>query len=339
MGTPEALGNRRLRIAFAGAGVISVFHLTGWRQMANVEVVAVCDPVKEKAEARAREFGIPRVYTDFSEMLDAEHPDAVDIATPVATHAPLTRLAADRGIHVMCQKPMTPTVAEAEALIAAVGDRVRFMVHENFRYRPHYVEVKRWLAEGRVGSARHVRLAVRGGSMVSASGEIPSLLARQPYLQAFPRMLIFEVLLHHLNVLRSLLGPLRVVWARVDKVNQSLAGEDVALIALEGGEGLTAVVDGNLSAPGYPPLPVDRLEILGLRGTLIFNVNRLYLVGRESAAVGFDLAKNYQACFTTSIGDFVSGLRTGAPFQTDRLDNLESLRLMESAYVAAGVRW
>jgi predicted dehydrogenase len=44
--------------------------------------VAICDPVREKAEARAREFGIARVYSDFAEMLDQERPDAVDIATP-----------------------------------------------------------------------------------------------------------------------------------------------------------------------------------------------------------------------------------------------------------------
>jgi hypothetical protein len=49
------------------------------------------------------------------------------------------------------------------------------------------------------------------------------------------------------------------------------------------------------------------------------------------------MAKNYQICFTSAIEDFVHGLRTGQPFQTDRLDNLETLALMESCYVAAGV--
>jgi predicted dehydrogenase len=49
--------------------------------------VAICDPVRAKAEARSNEFGNARVYTDFAEMLDREKPDAVDIATPVATHA------------------------------------------------------------------------------------------------------------------------------------------------------------------------------------------------------------------------------------------------------------
>ena len=128
-----ALGDKTLHIAFAGAGAISGYHLAGWRETPDVELVAICDPVPEKAQARARDFGIGRVYTDFAEMLEAERPDAVEIVTPVGTHAGLVRAAAERGVHVSCQKPVTPTLAEAEALIRDVGDRVRFMVHENFR--------------------------------------------------------------------------------------------------------------------------------------------------------------------------------------------------------------
>jgi hypothetical protein len=114
------LGDKPLRIAFAGAGAISVFHLTGWQTIPNVQVVAICDPILDKARACAAEFDVPAVYAEFVSMLDQEQPDAVEIATPVGTHASLVRLAAERGVHVSCQKPLTPTVAEAAALIAAL---------------------------------------------------------------------------------------------------------------------------------------------------------------------------------------------------------------------------
>ena len=334
----EALDDTPLRIAFAGAGVISVFHLTGWAHTPNVEVVAVCDPVLEKAHARANEFGIPRVYADFTEMLERERPDAVDIATPVGTHAALVRIAADHGVHVMCQKPMTPTVAEAEALVRDVGERVRFMVHENFRFRPHYLEARKWIAEGRLGEIRQARLTVRSGGMLSVAGETPALLRRQPYLQGFPRLIIFELLIHHLDVLRTLLGPLTVSSIQIAKVNPGLAGEDVAVIVLSGKDQLTCVLDGNMSAAGYPAISVDRLEVMGSVGTLLFDTDRLFLVGSGEPAITYDLQKDYQFCFTRAIGEFVHGLRTGAPFPTDRLENLETLKLMESCYVAAGVR-
>ena len=332
-----SLGDRRLRIAFAGAGTISPFHLTGWKQTPNVEVVAICDPIREKAQAHATAFGIPKVYADFTAMLERERPDAVDIVTPVGTHAHLTRIAADHGIHVMCQKPMTPTVDEAEALIRDVGERVRFMVHENFRFRPHYLEARRWITEGRLGEIRQARLAVRSGGMLSVAGETPALLKRQPYLQAFPRLIIFELLIHHLDVLRALLGSVTVRSVQIARVNPVLAGEDVAVIVLSGKDGMTCVLDGNMSAAGYTTLSVDRLELMGTKGTLLFDTDRLFMVGSGEPAIAYDLQNSYQACFTRAIQEFVHGLRTGEPFPTDRLDNLESLKLMESCYIAAGV--
>ena len=153
--------NRKLRVGFAGAGAISRFHMAGWRETDEAEVLAICDPDGGRARALAEAFGVPRTYSGLAEMLDAESLDAVDIATPVGTHAELARLAADRGVHVCCQKPLTPTVREAEALIACVGDRVRFMVHENYRFRPHYEQVGEWLRAGRIGRVLHARMTVR----------------------------------------------------------------------------------------------------------------------------------------------------------------------------------
>lgn len=101
----------KLRVGFAGAGAISQYHLTGWSEMPDAQVVAICDVDEAKARAKAQAFNSPKVYTDFRTMIEQEKLDAVDIGTPVGTHAPLTRLAADAGLHVCCQKPLTPTLA------------------------------------------------------------------------------------------------------------------------------------------------------------------------------------------------------------------------------------
>ena len=326
-----------LRIGFAGAGAISQYHLTGWSELADASVVAICDPDESRARAKAQAFNIPAVYTDFNAMLATEQLDAVDIATPVATHAPLVLAAAEAGVHVCCQKPLTPSVAEAEALIAAVGERVRFMVHENYRFRPHYVIIRKWLEEGRVGEIRQADMTVRCQGMMEVGDTPPFLLNRQPYLKEFSRLLVFEVLIHNLDAMRVLLGPLKVEVARLSKVNRELAGEDAGVVLLSGRNGLTAVLDGNISAPGYGPLPTDRLEIMGTRGTLIFDRDRLFMAGSKELPVVFDLQKNYQICFSAAVREFAQGIRTGNAFPTDRLDNLETLKLMEACYVSAGV--
>ncbi|MCI4663895.1 MAG: Gfo/Idh/MocA family oxidoreductase [Neomegalonema sp.] len=327
----------RLKIAVAGAGAISEFHLKGWAAEAGAEVVAIADPDLEKAQKRAAEFGIAKTYSDVETMLLRETPDAIDIITPVSTHGPLTRLAADHGVHVMCQKPMTATVREAVELIEAVGSRVRFMIHENYRFRPHYAQVAEWIAAGRVGQPRHARLTVRSSSVNDYPGKEPFLLARQPYFGEFKRLVVFEVLIHHIDALRSIFGEMEVVGVELDQINRALRGEDAALITFKTSGGALVVIDANISALGYPPLPTDRLEILGDADTLLLDRERLSLLSAPNDAVIHDLNANYQACFTGAISSFVKGLRDGTPFPTDRLDNLRTLKLMEAVYVAAGV--
>lgn len=323
-----------MKVALIGTGMISLYHLRAW-QAAGVEVVAVCDLDRAKAEARATEFGIKRSYDDPKALFADGGFSLVDIAASVGAHAPLTRMAADHGVHVLLQKPMTETVAEAEALIADVGERVRFMVHENYRFRPHYMTVRRWMNAGRIGRPRHASIAVRGSGFCPRQGTVPYLIERQPYLTGFRRNLVFETMIHHLDVLRLLVGPLTVVAARLNRLADGLPGEDTASILMEGPDGLIATADGCICAPGYPPLHGDRLEIVGTEATVVMDYNRVHLIGAEDKGEEIDLIGRYQECFDYAIAAFVDGVRDGTPFETDRLDNLETLRLMESVYAAA----
>ena len=326
-----------LRAALIGAGMISLYHLRAWEAVQGARIVAICDVDEGKARDRAAEFGVERVYSDPARMFAEGGFDLVDIAASVDAHGPLTRLAADHGVHVLLQKPMTRRVAEAEALVAEVGDRVRFMVHENYRFRPHYMTVRRWIDEGRIGKPRHAVIAVRGSGLCSLDGETPFLVKRQPYLVDFERNLVFETMTHHLDVLRLLVGPLRVVAARLNRLASGLPGEDTASILMEGPDGLIATADGCICAPGYPPLHGDRLEIVGTRATVVMDYDRVFLVGQEGEAESVDFLGRYQECFDRTIRLFVEGVRDETTFETDRLDNLETMRLMENVYTAAGV--
>ncbi|MCB1468014.1 MAG: Gfo/Idh/MocA family oxidoreductase [Rhizobiaceae bacterium] len=324
------------RVALVGAGLISLYHLRAW-QNAGAPVVAVCDIDRAKAEDRAAEFGIERVYDTPQDLFRDGGFEVVDVAASLAAHVPVARMAADNGIHIMLQKPMAETVAEAEALVDEVGGRVRFMVHENYRFRPHYMTVRRWIAEGRIGKVRHATISCHGSGLCPRDGALPFLIERQPYLSGYRRNLVFETMIHHLDVLRCICGPLKVVAARLNRLADGLPGEDTAAILLEGADGFIATADGSICAPGYPPLHGDRLEVIGTRGTVVMDYNRVYLVGSEHEAVEVDLLGRYQECFDTAMTTFLDGLRDGTRFETDGNDNLETMRLMESVYRAAGV--
>lgn len=329
--------NGKPRVALIGCGLISLYHLRAWAK-AGAEIVAVCDLDRDKAETRAAEFGIDRIYSNAIDMFAHGGFDIVDIAASVEAHAPMARLAANFGIHVMVQKPMCSTVWEAQQLIDDIGDRVRFMVHENYRFRPHYMTVRRWIDEGRIGKVRHAAISCRGSGLCEREGTVPFLIERQPYLKWFPRNLVFETMIHHLDVLRCLVGPLHVVAARLGRLAKDLPGEDTAAILMEGQNGLIATADGSLCAPGYPQLHGDRLEVIGTEGTIVMDLNRVFIVGREPETVEqVDLLGRYQECFDTAMCAFIEGLQTGRPFETDRLDNIKTLELMESVYRAAGI--
>jgi predicted dehydrogenase len=204
-----------LKIALAGAGMISWYHLVAWRRLApRAELVAVCDLDAEHAKRRAQEFGIPRIYTDLTAMLEAEQIQALDVASPRQTHAAWVEAAADRGIDVLCQKPLTPDLAQSESLIRLVAGRHRLMVHENWRFRPWYRELKRWIDAGELGDVVLARMSmINSGFLPDAEGRRPAFV-RQPFMQHETRLLIAETLIHHLDVMRYLCGELRVVEAR-----------------------------------------------------------------------------------------------------------------------------
>lgn len=330
-------GAERLRVGLAGAGMISRHHLIAWSRLDSVQVVAVCDPDRERAQARAVEFAIPNVYGSADDMFGGVAIDAVDIATPRETHADLVRLAAARGIDVLCQKPLTPGHVEAAALVAEVGGIVRLMVHENWRFRPWYRQAKAWLDAGLIGEVEAFRLAaISSGLLPDAEGRRPAL-ERQPFLAHERRLIIAELLIHHLDVARWLLGPLQVRAADLSHGDAPVVGETGADIRLETETGAPVEIIGDWAAPGQPPRQGDVMEIRGARGTLRLADHRLELDGAGRHGLTYDPEAAYQASFDAAIAHFVSCLRTGDTFETDGTDNLATLQLVDAAYTAAGV--
>jgi predicted dehydrogenase len=328
-----------LRVALAGAGMISWFHLAAWQALGErVRVVAVCDPDPVRARERAQEFSIPNVYADGEAMFAAETVDALDVASPRQTHAWWVDAAAARGIDVLCQKPMTPTLAESQALVARTESRIRLMVHENWRFRPWYRQLKRWIVAGELGEILLARMAmITSGLLPDRSGHRPSL-ERQPFMQHEAQLMIAEVLIHHLDVMRFLCGELEVIAARAARTVADVRGETMAAIFLQTRSGAPVEVTGTMAAPGYPPRPPDRLEIVGSSASAVLDDAGMRLLGPSSRVETYDRDRGYQASFDGVIAHFVGCLETGAPFETGPADNLRTLRLVDDAYRAAGLQ-
>ena len=322
-----------LRVAIAGAGMIVAHHLPAWRAQAGVTVVGIADPDRTRADARADAFGIPHRFTDPAEMLDALRPDVLDVASPRQTHVALVLAAAERGIAVLCQKPLAPSLAEAEALVAALAGRVRLMVHENWRFRPHYQQLRRWQQEGLLGEVTGLTMAYRSAAFLpDAAGTLPALI-RQPFMATEARLMVAESLIHHIDVARWLTGGLALLAARLQRLAPACRGETAATLMFTTAAGAPVVIEGHGACPGYAAAARDRLDLIGTRGSARFDGQRLSRLGGDSQDYPHEAP--YQASFDACIGHFVDRLRDGGPFETDPIDNLQTLRLVEDAYAKA----
>ena len=193
----------KLKGACIGAGYFSQFQYEAWSRIGEVEILALCDLDEVKGQAMAQKHGIPGVYSDYRAMFDEVRPDFVDIITPPETHKEICTEAAQRGIHIICQKPLAPTLAEAEEMVATVHSYgVRMMVHENFRFQPWHREIRNLVKEGRIGTLHSLTFQSRMGD---GWGE-NAYLGRQPYFRTMPKLLVYETGVHFIDTFQSIAG-------------------------------------------------------------------------------------------------------------------------------------
>ena len=147
---------KRLRAAVAGMGFIGFAHVEALRRLPYVDVVAVADPIgaKEKAER----LGVPAGYSDFVQMMDECKPDCIHICTPNSTHMSIAMAAIERGINVICEKPMARNAEEATQMVEAVK-RSGVIGALNFhnRYYPIPYQMRRMVQKGELGQVYHVQ--------------------------------------------------------------------------------------------------------------------------------------------------------------------------------------
>ncbi|MEE4213129.1 MAG: Gfo/Idh/MocA family oxidoreductase [Parvularcula sp.] len=318
-----------LRVGLVGGGMVAAHHLAGWGHVDAARVVALAEPDPTRREARARAHDLIG-YDSLSHMIAAERLNAVDIVAPVDHHAALVLEAVEAGLAVMCQKPLTPDVASADRLIAALPAGARVMLHENWRWRRPYRQLKAALASGEVGWPQRFDMRVESaGLLPDADGALPAL-RRQPFFATLERLIVFELLIHHLDVLEFLFGPVRILGATLEHRCDHVVGEDRAEIRLRAGD-VEGCLVGDFMVPGSPVVQ-DRLWIDGGTAPVIDDWS-LHLPGK--APVVTDRAGGYQDSYTRTISHFADRIRTGTEFETTVSLGRHLLDLVEHVYSAA----
>ena len=147
-------------------------HLPGWRAQRDFHIVAVSDPDPQRRALAAARLPQARVYADAAELLRRERLDFVDIAAPPALHAPLMITAAEAGVHVLCEKPLTASLRDYPAVQAAVR-RAGIVLHtvHNWKYSEAFQAVQRLVARGALGALTEISFDTARNGCAAASGE------------------------------------------------------------------------------------------------------------------------------------------------------------------------
>jgi predicted dehydrogenase len=328
-----------LRGALIGCGFFARNHLNAWRDLEEVEIVALCDADAGRLAAAGDDFGIERRYTDAAAMFRAETLDFVDIATTVASHRPLVELAAAHRVAAICQKPFAASLEDAYAMVTACERAgVPLMVHENFRWQPAIQAVGQALADGAIGTPFWGRVSFRSAFDVFSG---------QPYLMQGKRFIVEDLGIHILDVARFLFGDVKTLSATIARVNPSINGEDVATALMSHESGVTSVVDCSYATALPQELfPQTLIEVDGAQGTLRLMANfELQIHTRAGTRIERCLPQhfswsqppweNIQQSVSNIEAHWLDCLRTGREPATSGRDNLKTLALVEAVYLSA----
>jgi predicted dehydrogenase len=335
-------GTGPTRVALIGCGFFARNHLHSWKDLAveGAELVAVCDKDPARAEAAAREFGVPRWYGDIDAMLAAERIDLLDIATRMDTHRALVERAIAAGIATIVQKPFAPTFDDALAMTNAAEQAGVFLaVHENFRFQTPMLRVRAVLESGEIGAPNFARISFRTGF---------DLYATQPYFYEEERFIILDLGVHVLDLARVFMGEVDRLACETQRRNVKVKAEDTATVLLRHVSGAVSVVDFTYESRRQPDtFPETLVEIEGPEGAIAVEAGLRMRVTRRGEVREEDIGAPLlswtsrpwhvaQESVLATCRHMLQSFRAGMPAETSAADNLKTFALAEAAYQSAG---
>lgn len=328
-----------LRVGVVGAGFWARFQVAAWREVPGAQVVALADTDPRRTGDLAAEHGIAGRYASVDEMLAAAEPDVVDVITPPRSHRAVIEKAAAAGTAVICQKPLTPTLREAEEVVATCAlAGVPLLVHENFRWQPPIRALKAGLESGEVGRAFRARLTYATSFPV---------FVNQPGLRQLDQLILADLGIHLLDVARFLFGEVGRVYAQTASIAAGVVGEDVATVVLSHEGGCVTILELSFSSVVERDCHPQTLALVEAeRGSLELAPDYELRVTTEAGTrVERCAPRDYtwadpayavvHASMVPCLTNLAASLRGEAVAETPADDNLRTLQLMAAAYESA----
>lgn len=301
-----------MKVAILGAGFMGGTHAKAFQRVEGVEIAAIYAHSDKRAGPLAQELGT--VWTDnIDRILQDDTIDAIDNCLPTPEHRPLTEAALAAGKHVLLEKPIALTDADAAALVAAgeASDKVFMMAHV-LRFWPEYVELQKLASDGSLGELRS-GLAYRRQPFPAWS----ALFARSDLTGGA----VIDMMIHDIDALNWVFGAPVAVTANGIRNPRSNGWDQVQMLIDYGTT--SAVVDGGMMMPESYPFS-STLQVLGSEGFVEYDfqaggrsveeaggTNALLLFPNEGDPKTLEVEQ--QDPYLAEIEYFVECIRSGKP--------------------------
>ncbi len=295
---------KELGVALIGTGFMGMSHAFAYRAVGamfphgpRARLVAVADLTDQAAHAAARQYGFEAALSDWRQAIHHPAVDVVSITTPNALHKEMALEAIAAGKHVLCEKPLAPTSADAlEMLRAAEASQVVTQVGYNYIQNPLLQLARDMVAAGELGDITDFRGIHAEDYMADPEVPFSFRLARQG------GGALADIGSHIIGMARFLLGPITEVYAQLETVvgsrpvergsaqRRAVEVDDVARLMLRFARGCGGAIHANWAATGRKMHLA--FELTGSKGALVFNQERLnellyYRSGGDSRTAGF----------------------------------------------------
>lgn len=258
------MGTRSFSVAIIGAGAIAESaHIPGYQRLADVSIAAVMDVNIDRAQRMADKFGIGRATDRIEDIVADSAIDAVSVCSPNRFHAEQAIAALRGGKHVLCEKPMALTVADAEAIAnAAQESGKRLMVGFTHRFLRANQWIKKQLDDGVIGQLYSIRARYAHNGPYESWGAVSGWFF-DPELAGGGALL--DMGIHAIDLMRFFAGEVARVDGRIHTYKHSIPVEDYAFGLLDFENGCTGYLEvGWMSMPGF-----TGVELYGSKGTII----------------------------------------------------------------------
>ncbi len=331
--------DKNLRFAVIGTGFWANYQIPAWMELEGVELVALYNRTKSKAEALAHKFDVPRVYEYVEDLLKNEKLDFVDIITDVDTHASFTEMAAKKHIAVICQKPMASKLHIARQMLEVCGKtKTPFYIHENWRWQVPIRKFKEILDSNVIGKLFKARVTFCSGFPV---------FDNQPFLAELDEFILTDIGSHILDVCRFLFGEANTLQCHTSTVNPKIKGEDVANVFMKMQNGMTCYAEMSYaSILEYEPFPQTFILVEGAQGSIHLTKDyELHITTQNGTEIITANPTIYPwvdpkyALVHSSIvdcnRDLLNALTGKSHAETTGKDNFETVRLVHASYASA----